>query len=76
MHTGALGLCVTPSLPELDSRHRRRATDDTITDTGGPNQIEKRAVFSVSMVVVAIISAFTAGSAVAFGVQGQVAKQR
>ena len=39
------------------------------------SHLSKRAVVSLSMIVVALISAFLAGSAVGFAVQGQVAKQ-
>ena len=40
------------------------------------SHINRRAVVSVSLVIVALISAFSAGSAVRFAVQGQVAEQR
>ena len=46
------------------------------SDPSSDHHISKRAVVSASLVIVALISVFSAGSAVGFAVQGQLAEQK
>ena len=58
-------------------RHKRAEEDTTSRASPSPTNLslrKKRALFTVAMIVVTLISTFTAGSAVGFAVQGQVAK--
>ena len=71
----------SPSLLRINSNLRqRRAVNETgRTTPSNPsdiNHISKRVVVSVSLIIVALISPFSAGSAVGFAVQGQLAERK
>ena len=61
--------------------HRHRRSGENTTPAALPvlttlTLRNKRALFAAAMIVVALISTFTAGSAIGFAIQGQVAQQQ
>ena len=66
----------TEDAQEMRNRYKRDTEVDTAITPHPEAKPSKRAMFTAAMILVTLISMFTAGSAVEFAVQGQVAKQQ